>query len=224
MKPIFLLRLFLDFMAVSLLLTAMAYYAFDNATHEVVGTAMFLLLIAHNIFNRRWYGTIAKGRREARSIIAKTTNLSLLVTMLSLVATSLIISQTVFSFLPFTSTFTMRQIHTLVAYAALIVVGLHLGLHWTRLMGIVKARLGGGAQSRARSYVLRAVAIIIAFGGLHSFFAQEVSAKLLMQRNFEFGDLQMPVATFVLQHVAIVGLFACLMHYALRPLQRRKIA
>ena len=71
MSPLFLFRLALDFLAVSLLLAAYAYNWLGNAAHEVIGTVMFALLIAHNIFNRRWYGTITKRRREARSSISK---------------------------------------------------------------------------------------------------------------------------------------------------------
>ena len=88
MKPLFLFRLTLDLLAVGLLLTAMAYFAFDNATHEIVGTAMFLLLITHNIFNRRWYGTITKGRHDASGLITKALNLSLLLAMLTGLAPS----------------------------------------------------------------------------------------------------------------------------------------
>ena len=135
MRPLFLFRLFLDFLAVGLLLAALAYDWLGNAAHEVIGTVLFLLLIAHGIFNRRWYGTIAKGWREPRRAVAKTITLSLLMTMLALVVTSVIISQAVFSFLPLTSTPTSRQIHTLVAYLVLLAVGAHLGLHGPMIMG-----------------------------------------------------------------------------------------
>lgn len=47
MSPLFLFRLGLDFLAVSLLLAAYAYNWLGNAAHEVVGTAMFALLIGH---------------------------------------------------------------------------------------------------------------------------------------------------------------------------------
>ena len=46
MTPLFLFRLFLDLAAVSLLLAAMGYYWSGNALHEIMGTAMFLLLVA----------------------------------------------------------------------------------------------------------------------------------------------------------------------------------
>ena len=88
---------------------------------------MFLLLVAHNIFNRRWYGTITKGRHEPRGIVTKAINLSLLASMLTLLVTSVIISQTVFSFLPLNTTFTARQIHAMVAYLVLLIAAVHLG-------------------------------------------------------------------------------------------------
>ena len=56
--------------------------------------------------------TLTKRRRETRSTISKVVNLSLLAAMLSLLITSVIISQTVFSFLPFATSFTARQVHT----------------------------------------------------------------------------------------------------------------
>ena len=46
MRPLFLFRLFLDFLAVSLLLIAFAYNGTGNLAHEIAGTLMFLLLIA----------------------------------------------------------------------------------------------------------------------------------------------------------------------------------
>ena len=135
-------------MAVSLLLAAYAYNSLGNAIHEVIGTVMFALLIAHNIFNRRWYGTITKRRREARSSISKAINLSLLVAMLSLLITSVIISQTVFSFLSVGTSFTARQAHTVAAYGALLIVALHLGLQWSIIMGLMRNRLAIDANNR----------------------------------------------------------------------------
>jgi Domain of unknown function (DUF4405) len=218
MRPLFLFRLFLDFLAVSCLLFAMAYFAFNNATHEIVGTVMFLLLIAHNIFNRRWYGTIVKRRREPRSLIVKIVNISLLTAMLTLLATSIAISQTIFSFLPLNSTFIMRQVHTLAANGAIVIAGLHLGLHWTMLMGLVQSKFNIATETKSFTYALRGLAFVVATGGIYSFFEQDVGSKLLMQQNFEFGDLQTPVLTLLLQYISIVGFFSCLAHYTSKML------
>lgn len=140
--------------------------------------------------------------------------------MLTLLATSLMISQTVFSILPLTSTVTMRQIHTLVAYAALLIAGLHLGLHWAMLMGIARSRFGISTVSKSRTYLHRASATVIAAGGAYALSDQKVGSKLLMQQSFEFGDLEASVPMFIMQHVAIVGLFASLAHYGQSILRR----
>ena len=51
-------RLALDFIAAIMLLVGLSYWWLGNAVHELVGTGMFLLVIVHNGFNRRWYGRI----------------------------------------------------------------------------------------------------------------------------------------------------------------------
>ena len=208
MIPLFLFRLFLDFLAVGLLLAALAYDWLGNAAHEVIGTVLFLLLIAHGIFNRRWYGTIAKGWREPRRAVAKTITLSLLMTMLALVLTSVIISQVVFSFLPLTSTPTSRQIHTLVAYVVLLAVGAHLGLHGRMIMGLVRRWSGVTSNSKFRTFVLRAAAAVIAAYGIHSLLVVDVMSKLFMRVTLEFWDFETSTPAFFLHHVAIVGLCA----------------
>ena len=220
MRPLFLFRLFLDFLAVGLLLAALAYDWLGNAAHEVIGTVLFLLLIAHGIFNRRWYGTIAKGWREPRRAVAKTITLSLLMTMLALVVTSVIISQAVFSFLPLTSTPTSRQIHTLVAYLVLLAVGAHLGLHGPMIMGIVRRWSGVTGNSKLRTFVLRATAAVIAAYGIHSLHVVDVRSKLFMRMTLEFWDFETSTPAFFLHHVAIVGLCALLSYCLVKLLPK----
>ena len=63
MSRLFLSRLWLDGLTAALLLLGFAYWWLGNAVHELAGTAMFLLLFAHNLFNRRWWGGIARTPR-----------------------------------------------------------------------------------------------------------------------------------------------------------------
>ncbi|MGF9764881.1 DUF4405 domain-containing protein [Microvirga sp. 0TCS3.31] len=220
MRPLFLFRLFLDSLAVGLLLAALAYDWLGNAAHEVIGTVLFLLLIAHGIFNRRWYGTIAKGWREPRKAVAKTITLSLLMTMLALVVTSVIISQAVLSFLPLTSTPTSRQIHTSVAYLVLLAVGAHLGLHGPMIMGLVRRWSGISGNSKLRTFVLRAAATVIAAYGIHSLYVLNVGSKLFMRVTLEFWDFGASTPAFLLHHVAIVGLCALLSYCLVKLLPK----
>ena len=208
-------RLALDFLAVGMLLAAYAYNWLGNAAHEVIGTALFALLITHNIFNRRWYGTMKKRRREARSTIAKVINLSLLGAMASLLVTSVIISQTIFGFLPVATSFTARQAHTLAAYGALLIVALHLGLQWSRIMGLVRGWLGISNTGRMRVWVLRALALCVAGYGVHSLIALDVASKLSMQVPMGFSAYEISTPALLIHHLAVIGLGVFIVHAVL---------
>lgn len=214
MNPLFLVRLVLDLVAAGLLLAALAYNLMGNLVHEIIGVAMFLLLIAHNLFNRRWYRTVLKGQPGSRTLIVKGINLALLVSMLALLVTSVIISQAVFSFLPLTSTVSARQIHTMVGYLALLIASVHLGLHWAMIMGVMRRLLKITKDSRVRKITLRCLSAGFAVFGIWSLFVVNLGSKLTMQFSMEFWDFQSATAAFFLHHTAIVGLGAVVGHYA----------
>ena len=45
-----------------LLLCLMAYQVTGEALHEWIGIGMTILVIIHQILNRKWYGAIFKGK------------------------------------------------------------------------------------------------------------------------------------------------------------------
>ena len=214
MKPPILLRLWLDFTAAALLLVALAYYWLSNAVHEIIGTGFFLLLIAHNMFNRRWWGGIPKRPKNLPNVVATTLNLSLLITMLTLLVTSVVISQTVFSFLPIRSDFTSRQVHASAAYWAFVIVGMHLGWQWRTVSAVVSIRLGITKASTLRATVLRLLAGGLAVFGVFSWLELDIGSKLLMQMSLDSWDFATSTPAFFVHHIAVIGLFAFLAHYA----------
>ncbi|MCU4179681.1 DUF4405 domain-containing protein [Bosea sp. BH3] len=221
MKPVFRLRLALDALAAALLLAALAYDWRGNVVHELIGTAMFALLIAHNVFNRRWYGTLARLRASPRSNVAKALNLIFLATMLELLVTSIIISQRAFfSFLPLTSTFTARQLHASAGYLVLIGAGLHVGLQWGMLMAVARRMLGITSESRVRTGLMRIATAFVAGLGIDSLSALGVGSKVLMQTTFAFWDFENDALAFFARATAIFGLSVALSHYAMRLLAR----
>lgn len=222
MNRLFLSRLVLDLLAISLLLTAFAYDLFGNAAHEIIGTCMFALLISHNVFNRRWYGTLTRDWREPRSIFSKAITLCLLLTMLGLFVTSIIISQTVFDVLAIRSSFTIRQLHALAAYVVLFVAALHVGLQWSTIMRVVRHALGVTTSTKLQALALRGLALVIACYGVHSLFVIDIRSKLLMQTTFSFWDFEAAAIEFIMRHLAIVALCVTVAHYSLKLLNAFK--
>jgi hypothetical protein len=211
----FLLRLVLDAAVAGLLLAALAYYWLSNTAHEVIGTVIFVLVIAHNVFNRRWYGAIAKPRREARSRMDLVLTLAFLIAMALLLVTSLMISRSVFSFLPFKGGFSARQVHTFSAYWTVALMAIHLGIRWERVMNAVRSAMNATAKGKASTLALRLLAAAIAAYGVYSSVQMGVGAKLTLQMSLDGWDFESSAPGFFLNWMSIVGLYVFLAHYFL---------
>lgn len=222
MTHIFLFRLALDLITTGLLLAGLAYYWLDNFAHELIGTGMFMLIIVHNVFNRRWYGTISNARREARGLINIAIILSLLAAMLALLVTSLMISQSVFSFLPLSDGYSVRQIHALAAYWALLFVSIHLGMRWSMVMTAVRSAFGIANRSTMRIIVLRIAVGAIAAYGIHSSIVLGIGSKLVALVTMDFWDFNESTFGFFIHQASVVGLYVSLCHYATKLIQSRK--
>ncbi|WP_454622063.1 DUF4405 domain-containing protein [Bradyrhizobium cenepequi] len=222
MSSVFLWRLLADLVAAGLLVFGLSYWWLGNTAHELAGTAMFLLLIAHNVLNRRFYGMIARTRREARGLFNVAVTLALIVAMAALLVTSVLISNTLSGFMSPFGGFTARQIHTLAAYWVLVIVAVHLGLRWPVIMGVARNLFGIAKPNAVRAWALRLVAVAIAVHGVWSSFALAIGTKLTMQMTLDWWNFEEFVAGFFVHCVAIAGLYICLTYYAMKWLQARK--
>lgn len=222
MNPVFLSRLVFDLIAAGLLIFGFSYWWLGNVAHEVAGTAMFLLLIAHNVFNRRWYGTIPKARREARGLFNIVVTFLLMLAMLALLVTSVLISNALSGIMSSYAGFTVRQIHTLAAYWVLVIVSVHLGLRWPMLMGVARKLAGITQPNAVRTLALRVIAVVIALYGVWSSFELAIGTKLSMQMTLDWWNFEESVAGFFIHCLAIVGLYICLTYYAMKWLQKSK--
>nr|WP_236765674.1 DUF4405 domain-containing protein [Agrobacterium tumefaciens] len=203
-------------------MAALAYNWLDNTAHEIIGTAMFALLATHIVFNRRWFAGLKRMRWEPSWLLTRTVNLALLLTMLALLVTSVIISQTVFSFLDMTSTFTVRQIHSLVGYLALMIAGVHIGLQWKVVMAVVRGRLGLSPPHSMQTGFLRGLTFVIAAYGAYSLAAVNVGTKLTMTMTMEFWDFETQALAFFTHLTSILGLGVTSGHYLSRYLGPRR--
>jgi hypothetical protein len=211
--PIFLLRLALDFTAVGLLIAGLAYWWLGNTAHELIGTAMFVLVAVHNGFNRRWYGRIGRDRRQRRGLLTICLNFTLIAAMTALLVTSLIVSRSVFGFLPFDGGITAREMHILAAYWAVVLVGSHVGLNWRIVMNFARTGFGISGGSTVRTVLLRTVAAGIAFVGALASFEMMLGSKLVMQPVLDMWDFNEGAPLFFANYAAIIGLWAGIGHY-----------
>lgn len=183
---------------------------------------MFLLVVGHIGFNRRFWTRIGQTPRAPRPLINVAITIALAVAMLVLLATSVLISENLPGLLPAAAVFSTRQVHTLAAYWALVIVAIHLGLRWPMLMGMARGVLGISRDSAARTAVLRVVAVAIALHGVWSSIQLGLGGKLAMQLSLDWWNFEQSVAGFFVHCLAIAGLYGVLTYYIVHWLPSRR--
>lgn len=68
--------------------------------------------------------------------------------------------------------------------------------------------------SAIRGWVVRVAGWMIAVYGVYAFFKREIGSYMLLRNQFVFFDYSESLAFFLLDYMAVMGLFVCIGHYA----------
>jgi hypothetical protein len=204
--------------AAVLFVLGLAYWWQGNLFHEVVGTLFVLLLIVHNVTVLRWYAALAKGKWTIRRSYSTVVNALILMLMVTLAVTSVMVSQSLFTALPINVGYSARDAHVIVAYWALVVMSLHLGLHWSRVMSAVQRAMPIGS-SLLGTMASRFIALAVVAFGIQSALVMMLAEKLLAIPALEMWDFTVDAGGFLLRYAAIVSLFTVIGHYLAKGLQ-----
>lgn len=68
-------------------------------------------------------------------------------------------------------------------------------------------------QSQIRKWVLRAAAFLIAGYGIYAFTRRDIGSYMLLKNQFVFFDFEEPLILFMLDYIAVMGLFVAVGHY-----------
>lgn len=217
------IRNILNIVMLVLVLLIMDYRFTGNVFHEI-GTVVFaLLLIFHNILNWRWYQVCIKGRQSLGRVILTVFNLLLLVAMVTVFVTGVLISQTVFAPLGIGSrSLFLHDLHQGAAYASLILVAIHLGLHWEMLIAKLKNWLDIDSSSLSWSITSRIVSIAIIAYGVYASFVNNIGANLFMQHVFAGWGAKPTLWKFLFDYFSIVGCYVGFTYYLMYFFRRFK--
>lgn len=212
MKSKIKIKIGIDIAMTILLLLLMSYELIGQSTHEWIGMIMFLLFITHHIFNQQWI----RNQRKAKWSVVRIWQIFLviwvLVTMIGSMISGMILSRTVFSFLPIIhGQGKARILHLLCAYWGFVGMSLHLGYHWKMMMTVASKNFK--AKSDKYTWLLRILAIMIAGYGIYAFIKQDIASYMFLENMFVFFDYSKPTIYFFIDYVAIMGLFVCIGHY-----------
>ena len=194
------------------LIVIMATALIEEAPHEYLGIALFALMVAHVVLNRRWFAALGRGRWSPGRVLQAVVIAALVVCMVGQVASAVVLSKHALGFLPaITGASWARGVHMVCSYWSFVLAFAHVGLQVKPMCA--KLHLLRDAKPSAL-WVLRVLWLIVAAAGVFSFAQMGLGDYLIARVQFAAADhgsaLVMRMAKFASVGVLVAGLF----HYA----------
>lgn len=212
------LRWIVDILMTLALFFLMGWHFWGETAHEWVGAGMFALFIAHQILNRSWYQSLARGKYTPARVLMLIVNILTLAAMVILMYSGITMSRHVFAFLPVRGGMAAaRRLHILGSYWGFLLMSLHLGLHWSMVWSALEKKTG--KQNR---YFCFAGSFLIAVYGAYVFIKRDFLTCLLLKSEFVFLDYEEPRLLFYLDYLALMGLCIFMTHYGSKLLKKKR--
>lgn len=223
MKQKIKLKIGIDFAMTILLLFLMTYQITGQKLHEWLGSGMLLLFLIHNILNFKWYRNLQKGKYKPLRILQTIINFSIRISMLCLGFSGIAMSHYTFGFIDFGSAALARKMHLSASYWGFVLMSIHLGLHWSMVLGIFRKSLKGKKASAVLIWSMRVIALIIAGYGANCFYKADILSYMLLKRQFVFFDFNQSALSVFLEYMAMMELWTFIVFYILKVISKLRI-
>lgn len=155
----------IDILLTVLLVFCMGIQLWPLLAHEIAGTLMFICLGIHTWLNWPWYKAMLKGTYTPMRVLILAIAILLWLDMVALLVSSLGISYYVFRYVPSPVGISMgRMMHLAASYWAMVLMGIHLGLHWSKFISRFTVEWHSFTGK-----VLRIMGMLAALYGLYNF-------------------------------------------------------
>ena len=197
-------RRVIDMCMTLLLLFLMAYQVTGETLHEWIGIGMTVLVIIHQILNRKWYGALFKGKYRPYRIVTTAVNILLLLSFALTAFCGMSMSGHAVPFLyGMAPIIFARQMHLSMSHWSFVLMGLHLGLHIPAMTARVK--LEGSKKT-----LVSAAFCCIAGIGLWLFLRNNMTDYLFFRVPFAFLDYEKAGALVILENILMLLFWAFL--------------
>lgn len=212
------IKIGIDFLMTILLLLLMAYQVVGETLHEWFGAAMLVLFITHNLLNIKWYKNLFHGKYKLVRIFGTILNFAVLVAILSLGYSGIVMSRHLFTFLPISSGMALaRVMHLAGSYWGFVLMSLHLGLHWSMVLGMFR-KLTGGKKLPVPTWILRLLGLAVAGYGAYCFIRADIFSYMFLQNEFAFFDFEKSAIAVFSEYIAMMGLWIFVGYYIAKGL------
>lgn len=221
MKPKMKIKMGIDVSMTVLLLLLMAYQITGQELHEWIGAGMLVLFLLHNILNIRWYGNLFKGKYTLLRVTQVIINLSVLASMLCLGFSGIVMSRHVFAELPIHGPMaTARTMHLAASYWGFVLMSIHLGFHWSMILGMFGRLWNGKKMPAVFVWLMRFIAVFIAGYGAYCFHKNNIASYMFLKQEFVFFDFEQSAASVFAEYISMMGLWIFVSFYAVKGIRK----
>ena len=214
MKGAAIIKIWVDVVMYLLFLLLMGQYLLRDAPHEWLGIAAGALFILHNVLNYKWYKTIFKGRYKGIRIVQTAVNILLLLAVFGCMLSGIFASQYIFSVGNGSTIELGRFLHLVTTAWAFILMSVHLGLHWTKFMGMAKKIPMKPKTQTALCRFLQVLVLVLCIYGVCLFidrrFWEELFHRIDYQKEY---DESKTFLIYLMESAVMSSLLVAVTHY-----------
>lgn len=164
------------------------------AFHEIAGLVICGAILAHVLFNSKWVKNVTlklfNRKLPWKTRISYLLNLLLLVTMTAIIVTGIIISRVVFPSLSIGNERWIQMLHISVSYITLVLVAVHIGLHWQWVIQLSKKIFKVRAFPSGFDYMVKMSVVALFLFGAYEMYATGFGSHLASSANIFTGSQQ----------------------------------
>ncbi len=184
------------------LLFLMAYQVTGETLHEWIGIGMTVLVIVHQILNRKWYAALFKGKYRPYRTVTATVNVLLLLSFALTAFCGMSMSGHAVPFLYGMAPVSFaRQMHLSMSHWSFVLMGLHLGLHIPAMTA--KMKIEGSKKTLISAAFCCGAGI-----GLWLFLRSGMTDYLFFRVPFAFLDYEKSGALVILENLLMLLFWA----------------
>lgn len=207
------IKILIDVLMTGLLLFQMSYSLIGEDRHKWHGIALLILFALHNTLNRGFYKSLLRGKYGPFRIFQMLLTFLAVLSMAGAMISGLSMARDIVPFVPFKLRgSTARELHMVSVYWGFVILSLHLGVHWRMVLGLMKKK-APVLQMKAGRFVLRTAGLFLAVYGGYTFLKRDIGLYMTLQNMFVFFDFEEPLVFFILDYLAVMGLFVWTGYY-----------
>lgn len=180
--------------------------------HELVGIALFILVIVHLILNSAYIKNILKKKYDLKSILMLITNILLIIFFLLTSIFGMLSSKETLTFMNIHN-LSINKLHKMFAYISLIIVGIHLGINFNAMFGKITKMI-------KNKIINIGLGLIIICIGIYSFIKLDYFKHLTGE--FGFGIATSNIVIVLLEYLSIIMMVTIIINFIYKKIGGKK--